>query len=67
MLSQTNDLSQSQSKELPDLQSTSKVAISDSTNESFISDSRKAGPSNKEKDLSDWTSRISVEEWGLLI
>lgn len=67
MVSQPKDLSQSESKELPDLQSKNQVTISDSTNESFAPDIRQASPANKEKDLLDWTSRIAIEEWILLI
>lgn len=68
MVSQPNDLSQSQTTALPDLQANNNsVSTTDSTNESFTSDSRKASSTNKEKDLSDWTSRIALEEWVLLI
>lgn len=68
MVLEPKDLSQSQTKALPDLQAINNpVSTTDSTNESFTSDSRKASSTNKEKDLSDWTSRIALEEWGLLI
>ncbi len=66
MVSQPIDLNQSQSKQLSDLQTETPVSTTDSTNEKFTSDRRQASPTNKEKDLSDWTSRISIEEWGLL-
>ena len=66
MVSQPIDLNQSQSKQLSELQTEAPVSTTDSTNEKFTSDRRQASPTNKEKDLSDWTSRISIEEWGLL-
>lgn len=65
MVSQPTDQNQNQSKQLSDLPTKVLVSTTDSTNEKFTSDRRQASPTNKEKDLSDWTSRISMEEWVL--